>query len=159
MAAEGPSFNFPPGPVEINASIYTNAPANPYVYGGAGQPGSMILTASFDLTLCGSAAQSSCPVGWQGPRGLSWTLNPGTYWVVFEGTGSDTGWAGMPGPVATPLENSLFLGSGQAWSELYPGGFGVEISGTASPVPLPGAALLLLSGLGGLGFARLRRVV
>ena len=155
MAAAGPAFNFPPGPVELSASIYSNAPANSAVYGGAGQPGSTLFSAPFALSLCASADQSSCPVGWQGPTALSWSLNPGTYWVVFEGAGNDTGWAGMPGSVPAPMDNSLFLSSGQDWSELYPGGFGVQISGRSAPagVPEPGMLGLLLTGFALLGLA------
>jgi hypothetical protein len=156
LAAAGPAFHFPPGPVDLTASIYSNAPANPAVYGGSGQPGTALFSASFALTLCANAAQSSCPVGWQGPAGLSWSLNPGTYWVVFEGVGDNTGWAGMPGGVPAPLANSLFLSSGQDWSELYPGGFGVQISGTqqAVGVPTPGTPNLLLTGIALLAAAR-----
>jgi hypothetical protein len=152
MAAEGPAFNFPSGPVDLNVSIYSNAPANPGVNEGYGQPGSAIFTASFALTLCANGSQESCPVGWQGATGLDWSLKPGTYWVVFEGTGSDTGWAGMAGPVAHPLENSLFLDNGQDWGELNVGGFGVEISGVGqtSGVPEPATASLLFAGLLGL---------
>ena len=153
MAANPGSF--PPGPVDLNVSIYDNVPAsaNSAVDFGT-QPGSAIFTASFSLDLCASAEQSSCPVGWQGAQGLSWNLSPGTYWVVFEGTGSDTGEAGLPGAVSVPLQNSLFLHGNQGWSELYPGGFGVEVTGT-SPVPLPPTVWLLLSALGGVAvFAR-----
>jgi hypothetical protein len=149
--------DFPPGPVDLNVSIYSNAPAGPYVYGGSSQPGSALFTAAFQLSLCASAAQFSCPVGWQGANGLSWQLNPGSYWVVFEGSGSDTGWAEMPGGVPAPLENSLFLsGSNQGlWSELYPGGFGVEISGVTS-VSEPATLALFGLGLAGVGLSRRR---
>ncbi len=146
----------PPGPAELHVSIYSNAPSNPAVYVGTGQPGSVVFTAPFQVTHCSAASQSTCPVGWQGATGLSWNLSPGTYWIVFEGTGTDTGAVEMPGPVAASMQNSLFLSKGQDWGELYPGGFGVQITGT-TPVPLPAAAWLLLSAFGAFRlFARRR---
>jgi hypothetical protein len=157
MAAAGPAFNFPNGPVDINASIYNSAPANPNIYEGSSQPGTAIDTASFGFQFCANASQSSCPVEWQGATGLHWTLNPGTYWVVFEGVGSDTGWVALPGGVSSPLENSLAISNGQNWSELYPGGFGVQITGTeqSSAVPTPGLTELFLTGFGLLALARI----
>lgn len=121
------------------------------IYTGAGTvPGSMLYSSPFAV-----AAEPYPQTAWRGVMGLNWVLEPGTYWVSFEGTGS--AWATMWRDSEHPLEHEAFWSSSNGyWIGYYHLGMGVRIN--HSVVPIPGSFLILSSGLLGLaGWRRFRK--
>ena len=121
------------------------------IYGDGGDvpdTGSKLYSDSFvtDITEYSNA--------WVGVQGVSWDLDPGTYWVAFEVHNTGT-YYGMPYPAPSPLGNhaSTYLGE---WRNDSSVNFGVKIYGDLSVVPAPGALFLGIIGLGSAGW-RLRR--
>jgi hypothetical protein len=104
--------------------------------------------------------------GWN-TTSTNFTLGPGTYWVALEMTGSGRGPFGLDLPgtgISTtsgtaPAQGFAFYSSttGGVFTTSNAPGIGIEITGTGSPVPLPGAIWLLGSGLAALGAMRRRR--
>jgi len=92
---------------------------------------------------------------WQGVTDAAWTLQPGSYWIALE--------TNNPGDTAefffgialgfTPLENNGLIKDSETWMPTDEG-YAWRI-GTV--VPLPGALLLMMSGLAGLGPVRRKR--
>lgn len=113
-------------------------------------PGTILDQSSFNI-LQGSTGD------WAGPSGVSWMLDPGTYWAIFWVDPNDcdtcraSGYSNPsnPLPSATGLSNGGMPGSWAPYTQDF--GLRVEIS----EVPLPATAWLFGSGLLGLlGTAR-----
>jgi hypothetical protein len=106
-------------------------------------PGSVLFTKSFQSQPVGFS-------GWQGTTGYAGTLPAGTYWISFEVTGGST-FGGNMGGLSPPTNGAMspealcFTGAWQSYTLNIP----ARIEGTAV-VPIPGAFLLLGSGLLGL---------
>ena len=126
----------------ITAAIYTD--------NGSGVPVSELFSSQFILN-----NPSTVPTvhAWDGAFGLSWLLNPGTYWVAFEVRAGDTGSGLMPDNVPSPLDDYAFRNtSGTDWQSLSSN---ESLGFRVSRVPIPAAVWLFGSGLIGLiGFAR-----
>jgi hypothetical protein len=91
--------------------------------------------------------------GWFGRTDLNVDLNPGTYWFGLMNAGGDGGVL-YPAPQSFVGEASYYSGG---WTAGEPD-FGYRITGTGTPVPIPGAAWLLGSGLLGLlGYRRMKK--
>lgn len=110
-------------------------------------PGSEIYSQSFFPG--GPRFQNS----WHGISGLSWLLDPGTFWVSFEVRDGDT-YSGKMGRADKPLLNNAYHENG-AWVGYDPTNIPVRIQGDVSVVPIPGAIWLAGSGL--IGLVGLRR--
>lgn len=130
----------------------------------AGLPGTELY--STVATLTANTISEGNANKWQGVSGLDWGLDAGVYWVSIEQRAGDT--AGLiqrmvgfdsdvPSNPPFPMAAEASRSSASPW--LIDGNganAGWRIS--ATPVPLPAAFWLLLSGLGGVGaLARRRR--
>ena len=90
---------------------------------------------------------------WDGAYGLSWELDPGTYWLAFEGRPGveNWGWGWMPGEAPNPMSRYAVKPNWPTWEPLYGDYLGMRINA----VPIPAAFGLFGSGLVCLiGFAR-----
>ncbi len=124
---------------QLTAAIYADDATGTY----AGEvPGTELYSETFSAGL---------NLDWYGPEGLSWSLDPGTYWVSFEvhqGDGDDF-WGIMPNwqTVPNPLENEAY------WYNLngswvgYDGYINMGLKIEGNPVPIPSTMFLLCSGL------------
>jgi len=96
--------------------------------------------------------------GWAGASGLHWALTPGTYWFAIEADVDGPTSLQIPGggTAANALAVSTYSGArSYSTTGLTPAGntFGLVVTS----VPEPGAALLMVIGLGGLVAVRHRR--
>ena len=103
-----------------------------------------------------NVSQTTAP-GWYGLDGLSWDLDPGSYWVAFEVHSS--GFSGsMPTPAGDPLAAYAFAsGSPMAYHSANYLGLAIRIDADAAPIPEPATLLLVATGIAGLGGLRRRR--
>ena len=109
---------------------------------GGDVPGTKIFSTSFSIT------KDTTPT-WHGAIGLDWTLNPGTYWVVFEIPQGSAVVATMPGSSSQPLGNEAYKLPGNPWIPFNTLDIGVRIDGspvtvTVKPPSIAHVLLLLL---------------
>lgn len=99
--------------------------------------------------------------GWRGLSGLSWGLNPGTYWVAFEVRGASPFQGEMLFPCASPLSDSAVRLPAQGYIEADYLNLGIRILGDpiGLPMPEPSTIALLTAGLGVLALAVRRKRV
>jgi hypothetical protein len=154
----------------VLGSAQTITSIQAYVTAGIDQPGDTFTVALYSASDFGG--RSSSPVfsgqatyeqdGWTGLTGLDITgLAAGDYWAAVEVGSSDSAIGlALPSPGAggtvPALAYAFNSGSGYSTDGAVPIGMQVEVA----PVPLPGALLLLGSGLlgvGGIGGAARRR--
>jgi hypothetical protein len=121
--------------------------------------GSDLLTNRYSSQLFAGQATYSAD-GWNGLGNVNFTAaTAGNYWVALEVGASDSAVGlSLPQTVAgggtsPALAFAFNMGSGYGSVGALP--FGIQVDATA-PVPLPAAAWLLLSGIGGLA-SRVRR--
>jgi hypothetical protein len=76
-----------------------------YTDGGA-IPGTELFSARFTVSVTHDSISN--PDLWQGPSGLKWLLDPGTYWVAFEVRDGDGLNGFMPFPVSSPMEVAVY---------------------------------------------------
>lgn len=123
--------------------------------------GNLPATSLFSQDFVVSATHSTA--AWESFSGLSWTLGAGDYWMVMTAKSCSFGFCGnwygeAPNPMSKYAEDF-----GSFWVALPSpsGNLSVRIYGDpaldTSPVPLPGALPLFLSGLGALGIFRWRK--
>jgi hypothetical protein len=128
----------------LSATIYNDAIT--------GTPGTELYTTQFNLDnpVAGNA--------WDGAYDLSWTLDPGTYWLAFEARAGDTGSGYMPDNLFSqngapnPLAGYAFHSNDPApgWENQDSSlAYGMRIDAVAAPLP----AALWLFGSGLLGLA------
>lgn len=134
---EGYINNWEEGGETATAAIYLDDHASGDI------PGSELFSQQFSVPFS---------YGWSGPSGLSWDLDPGTYWIAFEVRTGDSLVADMWGNTPSPLGNEASWSSG-SWSESDAINLGFRIQG--DPIPIPGAVWLLGSCL--IGIVGIRR--
>jgi len=104
-------------------------------------PGSALFSQQFSFD-----SPSLDDYTWDGAYELNWALDPGTYWLAFEGRPGDRGWGWMPGEAPNPLSRYAIKPNQPSWEPLYGDDLGMRINA----VPVPAAALLFASGFLGL---------
>jgi len=104
-------------------------------------PGSELFSQQFLID-----SPSPDDYAWDGAFGLSWALDPGTYWLAFEGRPGDMGWGWMPGEAPDPLSIYAIKPNQPDWEPLFGDHLGMRINA----VPVPAAAILFASGFLGL---------
>ena len=112
--------------------------------------------------LLDSATETYTADGWNSASALNWAVNSGNYWVAIEG--ATDGSSNFVAPVGTPSsllstafnDGTTHLNSGY---KVYNGlNFGLQVDATAvAAVPEPGEYMLMLLGLGMMGFMAVRR--
>lgn len=111
-----------------------------------GLPGARLHSATGYL----AATELNRPA-WRGIGSLDWSVDAGTYWLVFEDQ-RDPGSGSMPGGAAAPLAgyaSSPGVVPGQAWMPADTLGFGVRINiAPEPPPPIPEPATAWLWALG-----------
>ena len=130
---------------KLTAVIYDN---REYEGTNTELPGSELFSQQFLID-----SPSTDDYAWDGAYGLSWSLDPGTYWLAFEGRPGveNWGWAWMPGEAPDPLSRYAIKPNWPTWEPLYGDHSGIRINA----VHVPASALLFGSGLFGLiGLAR-----
>jgi hypothetical protein len=141
----------------VTASIFTNS-------GGSGSmsgPGGDIPKDELYFTQFLLDSPSAGNNAWDGAYDLSWALDPGTYWLVFEVRDGDSLIsAGMPNNAPNPLDKYVYIYEGEGgtagWGE--PGPAATDWGMRISAVPVPAAVWLFGSGLIGLiGIARRKK--
>jgi hypothetical protein len=103
----------------------------------------------------------STTAGWYGASGLSWHLDEGTYWAVFEiyAVDGNNFYGAMPNGAPNHLTNEVLRNFYTQWTKTDLG-LGIRLSGTPDnpvPIPEPETYAMMLAGLGLLGFAARRR--
>ena len=124
---------------------------------GGDVPGTELFSQSFSV--------SSFTPSFVGVGGVDWTLDAGTYWVAFEVRTGDTLLGGVPTPLLGGPTPTSALGNEAHWATgtgIYTGldglDMGIVIRGEAvTAIPEPETYLMLLIGLGLLGFQLHRR--
>lgn len=103
-------------------------------------PGSELFTQQFLID-----SPSTEDYAWDGAYGLNWALDPGTYWLAFEGRPGveNWGWGWMPGEAPNPLSRYAVKPNWPTWEPLYGDHLGMRIN----TVPVPAAIWLFSSGL------------
>jgi hypothetical protein len=136
----------------ITAAIYSNTGGSGSMSGGGGDwPKDELFSAQFTHD-----APSVGVNAWDGAYGLSWTLDPGTYWLVFDIADGVTDTTYMPYGAPSPLAKYAYsYPSTSGWTEPGPAStMGMRINA----VPVPAAVWLFGSGLLGLiGIARRKK--
>jgi hypothetical protein len=98
---------------------------------------------------------------WRGIGQLDWTLQPGSYWLVFEDS-RDPGSGSMPGGAPSPLSayaSGPGVVPGAPWMRADTLGFGLRINaGTVPPPPVPEPSTIWLRVCGGAALLLRRRV-
>jgi hypothetical protein len=103
------------------------------IYSGNSLPGSALYSDTFTSSIS----------GWQGVSGEHWSLDAGTYWVVFSNS-STVGGNWMPAGAAHPLPNyAIWTSWGGAWANTPYATVGVRID---ADVPEPASWSLMLAG-------------
>ena len=120
---------------------------------GTDLPGTMLLESAFTVS------QGTTP-DWYGPSGLSWTLDPGTYWATFwlkPASCSNCGVASyINPPTSLPSAGGTSAGTGipHDWAAAADS-WGLRVTA----VPVPAAVWLFATGLLGLlGIAGRRKI-
>lgn len=100
---------------------------------------------------------------WWGLNDVSWTFDPGSYWIVFAGVPGQPTYASMPyfgsiNPLSGYRVMNALNGLPPQWLDLLDTTqVGVRIQGNLAPVPEPSVAVLTLLGIGLVGLRMQRR--
>jgi hypothetical protein len=133
------------------------------LYGSRGPAGALVPNINFQATNQGQLDQFTATYstggGWIGQSGLNWTLGAGTYFVAIETDGNGVQGLVLSTGGLTTLPSSVALYSGGAGYATDPAistdAFGLQV--IAAAVPEPSSVVLLMMGLGAVGFALARR--
>lgn len=139
----------------ITAAIYSNtgdgSGSGGSGFGDGGWPKESLYSTTFMHD-----APSAGVNAWDGAYGVSWTLDPGTYWLVFDIADGVTDTTYMPGDAPSPLAKYAYsYPSTSGWTET---GSAAKLGMRISAVPIPAAIWLFGSGLISLiGIARRKK--
>jgi hypothetical protein len=101
--------------------------------------------------LFSGTATANLSFAFYGVHGVSWLVDPGSYWLAFEVRPGDTMDGYMPDKQTSPIGPESYYGSG-VWERYDELDIGVRISGDAvAAVPEPAAWALMLTGFLGAG--------
>jgi hypothetical protein len=138
---------------EPNAGT-TSGTLEAVLYGSAGSVpdvGNKLFSQQFTVT------EGPPEFNWFGASGLNWNIAPGTYWLAYEGGGSNTYQGSMPGDVPNPMEiyayKSPLNSDYNSFGNIFPSntfGFRIEASDNGTDaIPEPATLILLASGVAG----------
>ena len=162
------SNDFYAGQVMFTSAAQIGSVATHVLGGSAGETFTVALYADGAAHLPGAALYQATATysvdGWNGVSGLSgWNVAAGTYWVAFEfGFGDDLGAGSATGAlldrgVPAPLSRTAFDAGGGYQLASAPLDFGVRVETLAAAVPEPAVSVLMLAGVGAIGWVARRR--